>query len=313
MDVRVIDANLNRVSEGLRVIEEFVRFVRSNPLLCTKITRIRHVLNGLPQNYLAQLQGRHVAQDARAYEIPAARKDMLALLRANFKRVTEGLRVLEEYTGSPTYSQLRYDVYILEKEIILYAMKPAIRHGVYVISDTVETLLDAATKGAVLIQLRDKHASKEIIYNKALALKSQQTTDVPFIINDYLDIALAVDADGLHTGQEDLPIPIQRQVLGDHKLIGRSTHTYEQGCAAAEAGADYVSVGPVWETPSKPGRDAIGFAYLEQANSLPIPYVAIGGISLDTVADIQPYDPPMVGIIRAVEHLTEIQQKMGWL
>ncbi len=312
MDNRIIDANLNRVSEGLRVIEEYLRFVRSDASLSHKMADLRHTLNATETAYEDHLMCRNVEEDARAYAPPAKRGDMVTLLRANFKRAMEGLRVLEEYTGNAVYNRLRYDLYMLEKEVVLLAAKPLILPGVYVISDDVDTLLAGVEAGAVVIQLRDKHATKSQIYDKALRLKAaHKDTRVPLMINDHLDIAMAIRADGLHTGQDDVPIAMQRQLLGPHRLIGRTTHDFAQGQRAVTDGADYISVGPIWETPSKPGRAGIGYAYLQEVATLGIPYVAIGGISMATIAEIAPYAPPMIGLIRAHEEIPHLRAVMA--
>ena len=122
---------------------------------------------------------------------------------------------------------------------------------------------------------------------------------------------LAVDADGLHTGQDDLPIQIQRQWIGPHKIIGKTTHTLDQGLTAQSQGADYVSVGPLWKTPSKPNRDAIGFDYLKAAASqLRIPYVAIGGVNLSNIDQLIPFNPPIIGLIRAYEDIPLLLKKI---
>ena len=312
MDSRIIDANLNRVSEGLRVIEEYVRFVLSDEIRSQQMANLRHALNATETDHEDHLMCRNVAEDARAYAPPAKRGEILGLLRANFKRATEGLRVLEEYTGNATYNRLRYDLYMLEKDIVLLAAKPKLRPGVYVISDTVDTLLAAVEAGASVIQLRDKHATKTQIYAKAQRLKSEhRNSNVPLILNDHLDMVLALRVDGLHTGQDDMPLTIQRQLLGQQRLIGRTTHDLAQGQRAVAEGADYISVGPIWETPSKPGRAGIGCDYLREVGALGVPYVAIGGISMANIAEIAPYAPPMIGVIRAYDQIEAILSEMG--
>ncbi len=313
MHPQIIDANINRVSEGLRVIEEYARFCASDKAMTAELSRIRKAINQTetPAQKIAHLNSRNTQKDARAKDTPAPRKNIHDLLKANFKRVGEGLRVLEEYTGNAIYSAIRYDVYDLEKEILLTLLKKQIAPGIYLISDQVDVLLKGLKLGVSLIQLRDKFATKSVIFDKAKALLAQaKSAHIPVIINDHIDIAIALDADGVHTGQDDIPVPVQRQLLGPHKLIGRTTHTLAQGLAAQKDGADYVSVGPIWETPSKPGRKGIGFEYLKKAESkLKIPYVAIGGVHLQNVDEILPYHPPLIGVVRAYEEIQKLQQK----
>jgi len=305
----ILDANLNRVSEGLRVIEEYCRFIAANPELSEALAGLRHRVNQLESTETANLNARHTERDARANELPAKRADLKDLLRANFKRVEEGLRVLEEYDGNTEFNRMRYVCYDLEKTIVLTLLKPLIQPGIYLISDEIEVLKKGLDWGVSLIQLRAKSETKAEIYNKAGELKSIcKSYQTPFILNDHVDIAIAVDADGVHTGQDDMPISEIRKLFGPHKLIGRTTHTLDQGQQAKKEGADYVSVGPIWETPSKPGRSGIGLDYLKEAPSLALPYVAIGGINLSNLEKITPFRPPLIGLIRDYKNIPEIKK-----
>lgn len=305
---QVIDANINRVAEGLRVIEDYCRFVKNDPALTQRLVMIRHGINQSELNAAANLAIRDTDLDVRAKETPRKRQALTDLLKANFKRVEEALRVLEEYTGNPLYNGFRYDMYALEKDILLPLLKPQIRPGVYFISDSVDQLCTAIDLGVSLVQLRDKYADKKSILDRAKrVVQKAKEAQIPFIINDFLDIALAVDADGLHTGQDDISIDELRKIFGAHKLLGRTTHTPEQGLEAEKQGADYVSVGPIWPTPSKPGREGIGFEYLAQAQqSLSVPYVAIGGVNADNLSLVLESKPPLIGLIRDFPRLKEI-------
>ncbi len=308
---QIEDANLNRIAEGLRVIEEYVRFVTLNKKQTDQLAAIRKQVN-LSETRIAEHLGiRNTEKDMRAKETPTKRKSILELLKANFKRVEEGLRVLEEYTGNTLYNQLRYDCYLLEKEILLPLARPQIKPGVYLISDQIDVLKQGLDWGVSLIQLRDKSLHKAEYFNKLEHLQPiAKSYGIPFIVNDYADIALLLDADGFHTGQDDLDITTLRNLFGPHKLLGRTTHTLEQGLEAQAQGADYVSVGPLWETPSKPGRAGIGLSYLEEARAkLSIPYVAIGSISPDTIEQVMRYEPPLVGLIRSYEMVPGILKR----
>lgn len=305
---RVIDANINRVTEGLRVIEEYTRFIANHTAYTTQLAELRKKIHLSEPDFDKNLVIRNALHDVRAKEIPAKRNDLRQLLQANFKRVEEGLRVLEEYTGNPIYNAFRYDVYQLEKDIVLTMLKKPILNGVYLISNCIETLKQGLEWGVSMIQLRDKAASKSELLEKAYQLKPLAAQfNIPFIVNDFIDIAILVDADGLHTGQDDISISEIRELLGPHKLIGRTTHTLEQGLKAEAEGADYISIGPLWETPSKPGRQSIGLDYLKLAQTrIHIPYVAIGGINEESLACVMPFNPPMIGLIRAYEAIPQI-------
>jgi thiamine-phosphate pyrophosphorylase len=305
---QIIDANINRVSEGLRVIEDYVRFVANDDSTTQTLSKLRKKINMSEQNKAAHLHIRDIQKDVRAKEIPPQRKSLLDLLKANFKRVEEALRVLEEYTGNSLYNECRYDVYQLEKAVLLPLMKKEIKKGIYLISDQVDVLKKGIGWGVSLIQLRQKYADKETLLNKSYeASKLAKAAGIPFIVNDFLDIAQLVDADGLHTGQDDISIMEQRKLLGSHKIIGRTTHSLEQGVKAEKEGADYVSVGPIWDTPSKPNRPGIGFDYLKVASKeLTIPFVAIGGVNMSNIGQVLPFEPPLVGLIRDYESIPDI-------
>lgn len=309
---RIIDANLNRISEGLRVIEEYTRFILSDHLLTQKLSKIRKQINLSEVEPINNLLCRNSEYDVRGKEAPTKRESIFSLLKANFKRVEEALRVLEEYTSNLLYNQLRYDVYDLEKEILLKFCKPDIKPGVYLISDDIDILEQGLIEGVSLIQLRDKTANKKDFFEKAKIIKEKaKSYTTPLIINDYLDIALLIEADGFHSGQDDISIPLQRSLLGPHRIIGRTTHNLEQGLIAESDGADYVSVGPIWETPSKPNRNAIGFDYLASAkDKLKIPFVAIGGVNLENLPEILKFKPPLIGIIRAYNQIKHIKNRL---
>lgn len=143
--------------------------------------------------------------------------------------------------------------------------------------------------GAEIIQLRDKKSSKRVILEKAKMLRElTKKHDVTFIVNDHIDIALAVDADGIHLGQDDLPISEARKVVGSDKIIGISTHKIEEARQAQQDGADYIGAGPVYATNSKSDVvDPVTTSYIQEvATEISIPFVAIGGIKLHNVDEV---------------------------
>jgi len=146
----------------------------------------------------------------------------------------------------------------------------------------------ALAGGADIVQLRDKTSSKRELLEKAIALRELTGRyGVPFIVNDYPEIAHAAGADGVHLGQDDLSISEARALLGPDAIIGISTHAIEQARAAERSGADYIGVGPVFPTGTKPGRAAVTTSYVRQAAAeVGIPWVAIGGITLDNADDV---------------------------
>lgn len=124
---------------------------------------------------------------------------------------------------------------------------------------------------------------------------------VPFIINDRPDVALAAGADGVHLGQDDLPVAWARRILG-HAIVGRSSHESAHAEQAIAEGADYFAVGPVWETPTKPGRRAAGLSYVRAVaqRDVAIPWFAIGGITPENIVDVIAAGARRVAVVRAV-------------
>lgn len=155
--------------------------------------------------------------------------------------------------------------------------------------DVIEVMEEAILGGADIIQLRDKTNSKRIVLEKARKLRElTRKYDIPFIVNDHIDIALAVDADGIHLGQDDLPLDLARQLVGPEKIIGISTHRIQEAREAERGGADYIGAGPVFPTNSKSDVvDPVTTAYLQEVTSeISIPFVAIGGIKRHNVAEV---------------------------
>ncbi len=146
----------------------------------------------------------------------------------------------------------------------------------------------ALSAGIRTIQLREKHLSKKEIYKEAAALRSlTKKHKTTLIINDYVDIALMVNADGVHFGQDDMPIKEARKILGKNKIIGVSTHTLKQAAKAQEEGADYIGFGPIFQTATKDAGSPKGVNVLREIRkNIKVPIVAIGGITFENVSDV---------------------------
>lgn len=161
---------------------------------------------------------------------------------------------------------------------------------------------DAVLAGGVdIIQLRDKslEAKQEIEAIELLAEATERHGKL-LAVNDRADIAHAVDADVLHLGQDDLPVPLARRIIGDEVVIGRSTHDVDQMTAAAgEPGVDYFCTGPCWPTPTKPGRPAPGLD-LVRATRTDRPWFAIGGIDLTNLHEVKQAGATRVVVVRAI-------------
>ncbi len=160
----------------------------------------------------------------------------------------------------------------------------------------------ALAAGVRLFQYRNKSGSRKEVYNVSYELAGMvKRSGGVFIVNDHADIAKAVDADGVHLGQEDLPLEYGRKVLGKDKLIGISTHSVEQAREAEAAGADYIGFGPLFPTMTKdagPHQGAERLRLLRNAVTLPV--LAIGGITPDTLAEAMQAGADGVAVISAV-------------
>jgi len=152
-----------------------------------------------------------------------------------------------------------------------------------------EALLRAAlTGGADIVQLREKELGRAEIERAAETFRRvADTFSALFIVNDDPDLARSCDADGVHVGQDDVGAEEARALLGPDAIVGLSTHSEEQIAASAERPVDYISVGPVWETPTKAGRPAVGIELVEHAAAhAPHPFFAIGGIDADNAEQV---------------------------
>jgi thiamine-phosphate pyrophosphorylase len=165
-------------------------------------------------------------------------------------------------------------------------------------------IVEAALEGgASIIQLRKKTMPMLEQYRLALALRIlTREHEALLIINDHADLAIAADADGVHLGQDDLPPDAVRALPGfEGRLIGRSTHSLAQAQLAVHEGVDYVAVGPVYPTPTKEGRPAVGTALVSRvAGVIDRPFVAVGGIDHDNAAGVVETGAPAIAVVRAV-------------
>jgi thiamine-phosphate pyrophosphorylase len=165
-----------------------------------------------------------------------------------------------------------------------------------------EMALRTLKAGVKWVQYRDKEHPRKLIYEESLRLKDiAKRFDALFIVNDHPDIALAVDADGVHLGQDDLPGKEARKIMGNNKIIGISTHTIEQAKEAEENGADYIGFGPVFHTMTKDAGRPKGIEMLpEIKRQVRIPVVAIGGITLENIRPVLGAGADAVAVASAI-------------
>jgi thiamine-phosphate pyrophosphorylase len=311
---RILDANLDRAREGLRVIEEWCRFGLNNPQLAGECKQQRQELASW---HTAELRAARDTLSDPGTELSHPQEEERAgiesLLQANFCRVQEALRVLEEYgklyhpNMGKALKQMRYRIYTLESRLLGYQRQQLLwQSRLYLVTSPSEKLLEiveaALLGGLTLVQYRDKTADDTVRIEQAQKLRQLcHTYGAIFIMNDRVDLALAVDADGVHLGQQDLPIAIARQLLGPHRLIGRSTTNPEEMQQAISEGADYIGVGPVYETPTKVDKPAAGLEYVSYAaQHCSIPWFAIGGIDPNNVNDVLDAGAKRVAVVRSL-------------
>ena len=187
----------------------------------------------------------------------------------------------------------------LELEVLLYLVTDSTNRNI----DSFCRIVEQALQGGVtLVQLREKTATSREFYQRALRIK--EVTDrfqVPLIINDRLDIALAVNAAGLHIGQEDLPVAVARRLLGPEKILGATAATVADALAAQAAGADYLGSGAVYPTGTKPGKAILPLSVLTQIKqALRIPVVAIGGITAENIGPVRDAGVDGVAVVSAI-------------
>lgn len=173
-----------------------------------------------------------------------------------------------------------------------------------------ETVEQAVQGGATIVQLREKDISTREFFD--IAVRVKKITDrykVPLIINDRLDIALAVDAAGLHVGQDDMPARVARRLLGQGKILGVSAGTVEEALQAEEDGADYIGVGAIFPTGTKKDAEQVGIRELKAiTGAVKIPAVAIGGINEENAAMLEGTGIKGVAVVSAIMAREDIRK-----
>lgn len=195
-------------------------------------------------------------------------------------------------------------------------MRPEMDYSLYVCTDrdimttdTLEEAVELAIKGgATIIQLREKDCTSRESYELALSIKDiTDAYEVPLIINDRLDIALAVHADGVHLGQSDIPVQVARNVMGPNCIVGATANTLEKAKEAWQSGADYLGVGDVFGSATKNDTKPVELKELKKiCDTVKIPVVAIGGISKKNIHLLKDTGVAGVAVISAVLGQTDI-------
>ncbi len=354
--LRILDANFNRAREGLRVIEDFVRFGLDDADLSAALKSIRHDFSLATQPLADRaIPHRDVSGDVGtqiAMPSETARESERQLVVANCKRLGESLRSIEEHAKlidpslAATVEQLRYRFYTVEATIAqrlrpLATRFAQVRLYVLITEEACRVRRDegggtrdeggvgqfipppsalipsrdwlacarlAIAGGADCLQLREKNMDGgELLRRARLLVELCRQHDVLCIINDRADIAVLSDADGVHVGQSDLSVRDVRRIVGD-KLVGVSTHEIAHARKAVEDGADYIGVGPIFKSPTKPREFVAGLEYARQvASQIRIPAVGIAGIRIENLESVLAAGLKAVAVTQAVVGAEDVE------
>jgi thiamine-phosphate pyrophosphorylase len=302
---RILDANVNRAREALRVMEDAARFALDDASLCARLKSLRHdlreALAGLAPGWLEA--NRDTAGDVGTSLATPAESDRAGLADvavAAGKRLGEALRVIEEVgkTIDPRLARrveaVRYRFYDVESVLHLRLGGARARQWPVCVLLTEslcrrpwsEVLAAVVEAGADCVQIREKQmTAAPLVHRVRQVIDVARPAGATVIVNDRVDVAQAAGADGVHLGHEDLSITDARRAVGRTLLIGASTHDLDEARAAVEAGADYCGVGAMFSTTTRPGATPAGPSYLRAfLERFPAtPHLAIGGITPDNI------------------------------
>ncbi|AIQ95582.1 thiamine phosphate synthase [Prochlorococcus sp. MIT 0604] len=299
---QIIDANLDRAREGLRVLEDWARFGLGNEKQVERIKNFRQILG---KNHLeVYKQSRNHTEDkckGITHQEQNNRKTSEQIISSNSGRVQEALRVIEEFSRIHNYelskiaSGIRYEIYTLEVDLLSSSKCKNLEeilkeNDLYVITDQKENLLEIIEEiliaGVRIIQYRFKKGTDKDHLQEAIQIKNLcKRYNSLFIINDRVDIALASNADGIHLGQDDLDLKTARKLLGYSKIIGISANNEIDISNALKDGCNYIGIGPVFETATKKNKKPIGIEKIKSlTKNLNIPWFAIGGIKSNNIS-----------------------------
>ncbi|MCY2993462.1 MAG: thiamine phosphate synthase [Planctomycetota bacterium] len=333
--LRILDANVNRATEGLRVLEEYVRFVLDDAHLSRLCKELRHDTAGALQRIAGSERwaARDTLHDVGTQIFAPTeylRENLADVLTANASRIEQSLRCLEEYAKllspglAPLFEAFRYRAYTLARAIIITGQScQRLSHArLYVLVDggssaeSFGLLIRRLTvAGTHVIQLRDKQLCDRVLVERARLLRTlTRRTNTLFIMNDRPDLALLADADGVHVGQAELTVKDARTLIGPQRLVGVSTHSLDQARQAVLDGANYIGCGPTFPSGTKTFASFPGTEFLQQVRQeLSLPAFAIGGISRDNVEQVLAAGFTRIAVSGAVVDAADPGQAASWL
>ena len=299
---QIIDANLDRAREGLRVLEDWARFGLGLENYVIKIKNFRQILG---KNHLEiyKKSRNHIEDQCKglSHVEQTNRKSPEKIISSNAARVQEALRVIEEFSRlnnkelSKIASEIRYEIYTLEVELLNFNTRKKLgkiirENDLYAItdqkSDVIEKIEDILIGGVKIIQYRFKTGTDKDHLEEAIKIKKLcQKYNSLFIVNDRVDIALASNADGIHLGQDDLDLKTARKILGNSKIIGISANNEIDIANSIKDGCDYIGIGPVFKTLTKKDKEPLGLEKIKTlTKDIKVPWFAIGGINIKNIS-----------------------------
>lgn len=318
---RILDACLNRAREGIRVLEDYARFVLNDQGLVQELKDLRHRLAASERDLASKLgpmgssalSQRNIADDVGTGVSGSQEHDrsqMLDIVHANARRVQESLRSLEEFgklvsvAFAEEMKQLRYQAYAVHQRMLPAENDQASQqpdrkqrlqsaHVCVLVTESgcnrpwKQVIEACLLGGADLIQVREKHLNdQELLRRSRWAADACRAAGALSIINDRPDITRMSAADGVHLGQDDCSVVDAREMLGPESLVGLSTHSVEDFRSTGAAAADYLGVGPVFSSATKHFDRVVGTQLLSETTGVSQPWFAIGGIDENNIATV---------------------------
>jgi len=310
---RLLDANVNRAAEGMRVLEDISRFVIQDKKLCAELKRCRHSLR-LKFSAMELVRSRNTSQDAGAGVTTLqenSRQSIIEVAIAASHRCCEALRVIEEV------AKLAHDTEVEHIRYAMYDLSAAVIRELHLSRQwrlcmllTIElcvlpwqkTVQQAVMGGVDCIQVREKHMDTvAMVHHVREVVQLSRGNGVSVVVNDRVDVAMAAEACGVHLGGTDMSIQDARTV-GQNLIIGATTHTVAQMQHAVDCGANYIGVGPMFSSQTKKGSTDPNPALIrEAARRFPdTPHLAIGGITPQNMPKLLKYGSKGVAVCSAI-------------
>ena len=292
---RVLDANYNRAAEGMRVLEDLARFMLDLQDLCSEIRTCRHTLRSISQHHL--VPSRDICGDVGTEltsPTESTRNNVTEIATAAGNRCAEALRVIEEVLklegAGKEVEAIRYRMYELASSVVLAlgSTKRKQWNLCFILTtatcalpwrETLDQVLDA---GCDCVQIREKTmTTNSLVEHTAEIVSIASNSGAAVIVNDRVDVAMAAGASGVHLGETDMPIRHTRQICSTNLLIGATIHQQHEAEQAILQGADYLGIGPVFPSPTKPKLQSSGLSLFTDilGEFKQVNHLAIGGIT----------------------------------